>query len=85
MPKVGQRRRLAGPPRIRRAITNERRAIATSTVTPIKVPSVVKGSYRIQTDAVEDREVWCIFDNTTLGDATRNALELCSLLARSKP
>ena len=26
--------------------------------------------------AEEDRDVWCIFDNTTLGGATRNALEL---------
>jgi uncharacterized protein YecE (DUF72 family) len=43
-------------------------------------------SARIQADAVEDRDVWCIFDNTTLGGATRNALELSSLLlARPKP
>jgi uncharacterized protein YecE (DUF72 family) len=32
----------------------------------------------LQTGATEQ---WCIFDNTTLGEATRNALELSSLLA----
>jgi uncharacterized protein YecE (DUF72 family) len=37
-------------------------------------------SARLRTDAVEDRDVWCIFDNTTLGGATRNALEICSRL-----
>lgn len=33
---------------------------------------------RIQEDAAEGRTVWCIFDNTTLGAATRNALDLRS-------
>ena len=36
---------------------------------------------RIQVDAGEGRPVWCIFDNTTLGAATRNALELRALYA----
>lgn len=31
---------------------------------------------RIRADVQEGRQVWCIFDNTTLGAATRNALEL---------
>ena len=31
---------------------------------------------RIQSDAATGRMVWCIFDNTTLGAATRNALDL---------
>ena len=31
---------------------------------------------RIRTDAAAGRKVWCIFDNTTLGAATRNALDL---------
>jgi uncharacterized protein YecE (DUF72 family) len=35
---------------------------------------------RIQEDAAEGRTVWCIFDNTTLGAATRNALDLRSRL-----
>lgn len=34
---------------------------------------------RIQVNSQEDRQVWCIFDNTTLGGATRNALDLCAL------
>ncbi|HEX3556456.1 MAG TPA: DUF72 domain-containing protein [Thermoanaerobaculia bacterium] len=36
---------------------------------------------RIQADAEADRQVWCIFDNTTLGAATRNASELQELCA----
>jgi uncharacterized protein YecE (DUF72 family) len=36
---------------------------------------------RLQADAGEGRSVWCIFDNTTLGAATRNALELRALYA----
>lgn len=39
---------------------------------------------RIQADAGEGRPVWCIFDNTTLGAATRNALELRALYAASR-
>jgi uncharacterized protein YecE (DUF72 family) len=35
---------------------------------------------QIQTDAAARRNVWCIFDNTTLGAATRNALDLRSRL-----
>jgi uncharacterized protein YecE (DUF72 family) len=31
---------------------------------------------RLQSEAEENRVVWCIFDNTTLGAATRNALDL---------
>jgi uncharacterized protein YecE (DUF72 family) len=36
---------------------------------------------RLQADAAAGRGVWCIFDNTTLGAATRNALDLRSQLA----
>ncbi|MEA2602735.1 MAG: hypothetical protein QOF89_3727 [Acidobacteriota bacterium] len=36
---------------------------------------------RIQGDTGAGRQVWCIFDNTTLGAATRNALELRRLYA----
>jgi uncharacterized protein YecE (DUF72 family) len=35
---------------------------------------------RLQADRAAGRAVWCIFDNTTLGAATRNALDLRSLL-----
>lgn len=35
---------------------------------------------RVRTDATAGRDVWCIFDNTTLGAATRNALDLRSRL-----
>jgi uncharacterized protein YecE (DUF72 family) len=35
---------------------------------------------RLQSEAKENRVVWCIFDNTTLGAATRNALDLASIL-----
>ncbi len=31
---------------------------------------------RLRADASEGRRVWCVFDNTTLGAATRNALDL---------
>jgi uncharacterized protein YecE (DUF72 family) len=31
---------------------------------------------RLRREAAEKRKVWCIFDNTTLGAATRNALDL---------
>jgi len=34
---------------------------------------------RIRADAAAGRRVWCIFDNTTLGAATRNALDLLEL------
>jgi uncharacterized protein YecE (DUF72 family) len=37
---------------------------------------------RIQADAAAGRAVWCIFDNTTLGAATSNALDLRSLLSK---
>ncbi|HEX7182373.1 MAG TPA: DUF72 domain-containing protein, partial [Thermoanaerobaculia bacterium] len=40
---------------------------------------------RIQGDAAAGRNVWCIFDNTTLGAATRNALDLRSRLGGSGP
>lgn len=33
---------------------------------------------RLQKEAAPERDVWCIFDNTTLGAATRNALDLRS-------
>jgi uncharacterized protein YecE (DUF72 family) len=35
---------------------------------------------RMQEDGSAGRDVWCIFDNTTLGAATRNALDLRELL-----
>ncbi|HTG32058.1 MAG TPA: DUF72 domain-containing protein [Thermoanaerobaculia bacterium] len=35
---------------------------------------------RLRADAAAARNVWCIFDNTTLGAATRNALDLRSRL-----
>lgn len=35
---------------------------------------------RIQADAATGRTVWCIFDNTTLGAATANALDLQTCL-----
>jgi uncharacterized protein YecE (DUF72 family) len=37
---------------------------------------------RVQAEAAAGRNVWCIFDNTTLGAATRNALDLRSRLDR---
>jgi uncharacterized protein YecE (DUF72 family) len=37
---------------------------------------------RLQQETKEDRVVWCIFDNTTLGAATRNALDLASAVSR---
>jgi uncharacterized protein YecE (DUF72 family) len=36
---------------------------------------------RLQRETEEDRVVWCIFDNTTLGAATRNAIDLSTMLA----
>lgn len=38
---------------------------------------------RIQADAAAGRTVWCIFDNTTLGAATGNALDLAETLEKS--
>jgi uncharacterized protein YecE (DUF72 family) len=35
---------------------------------------------RLRADTAAGRSVWCIFDNTTLGAATRNALDLRSRL-----
>lgn len=35
---------------------------------------------RLRREAAEGRTVWCIFDNTTLGAATRNALDLSTTL-----
>lgn len=35
---------------------------------------------RLRADAEEGRTVWCVFDNTTLGAATGNALDLESRL-----
>jgi len=36
---------------------------------------------RLREEAAEGRTVWCIFDNTTLGAATRNSLDLRSRLS----
>jgi uncharacterized protein YecE (DUF72 family) len=38
-------------------------------------------AHRLQQEAKEDRVAWCIFDNTTLGAATRNALDLSNALS----
>jgi len=35
---------------------------------------------RIRADRREGRECWCIFDNTSLGEATRNAIDLLERL-----
>jgi len=35
---------------------------------------------RVQQETEQDRVVWCIFDNTILGAAARNALDLCDAL-----
>jgi len=37
-------------------------------------------AHRLQREMEEGRVVWCIFDNTTLGAATRNALDLSNAL-----
>ena len=37
---------------------------------------------RISDDVRARRKVWCVFDNTTLGAATGNALELDEAIAR---
>lgn len=37
---------------------------------------------RLHEEATGERTTWCIFDNTTLGAATRNALDLSTALAR---
>jgi uncharacterized protein YecE (DUF72 family) len=37
---------------------------------------------RLKHEAKEERTVWCVFDNTTLGAATRNALDLKAALER---
>ena len=39
---------------------------------------------KIRADAGEGRSVWCIFDNTTLGAATGNALDLEGRLAQNR-
>jgi uncharacterized protein YecE (DUF72 family) len=36
---------------------------------------------RLHRETEKARTVWCVFDNTTLGAATRNALDLASILA----
>ncbi len=40
---------------------------------------------RLQSEAQENRVVWCIFDNTTLGAATRNAIDLANTLGGNRP
>ena len=35
---------------------------------------------RLRKEAVGERTIWCMFDNTTLGAATRNALDLSAAL-----
>jgi uncharacterized protein YecE (DUF72 family) len=39
---------------------------------------------RLRDDLRAGRELWCIFDNTTLGAATRNALDLASIFASDR-
>jgi len=38
---------------------------------------------RMRADAATAREVWCVFDNTAAGAATRNALDLSAALAEA--
>ena len=45
---------------------------------------IVALASRIRADAAAGRNVWCIFDNTTLGAATRNALDLRSRLQEQR-
>jgi uncharacterized protein YecE (DUF72 family) len=40
---------------------------------------------RLHQEAAGGRSVWCIFDNTTLGAATRNALDLAAALDLTRP
>lgn len=37
---------------------------------------------QLRAETAPGRTVWCLFDNTALGGATRNALDLCSHLGR---
>jgi uncharacterized protein YecE (DUF72 family) len=39
---------------------------------------------RLRREAAEAKTVWCVFDNTTLGAATRNALDLSTALAHGR-
>ena len=57
-------------------------------------PKVYYSSYQDETIAslaerlkaeARDRPVWCIFDNTTLGAATRNARDLLSIVSLTPP
>jgi len=41
---------------------------------------IARGAARVKEEETADRAVWVIFDNTTLGAATRNALELSRAL-----
>jgi uncharacterized protein YecE (DUF72 family) len=41
---------------------------------------VTRLANHLRQDTEQDRVVWCIFDNTTLGAATRNALDLSNTL-----
>lgn len=45
---------------------------------------IVALAERLQEDLSAGREVWCIFDNTTLGAATRNALDLAAIVRAEK-
>jgi uncharacterized protein YecE (DUF72 family) len=46
-------------------------------------PEFINGlAGRVQQETEKDRTVWCIFDNTTLGAATRNGLDLSIALDR---
>ncbi len=36
---------------------------------------------RLKRETAEERTVWCIFDNTTLGAATGNAFDLKAMLS----
>lgn len=42
-------------------------------------------AHRLHDDAQRFESVWCVFDNTALGAATFNALELVELLKRTPP
>jgi uncharacterized protein YecE (DUF72 family) len=41
---------------------------------------IVRLAARVKEDAANERDVWVIFDNTTLGAATRNVQELAECL-----
>jgi uncharacterized protein YecE (DUF72 family) len=45
-------------------------------------PVIAELATRLEREVAAGRTIWCIFDNTTLGAATRNALDLASALSQ---